>query len=254
VPQWTYKRELLGHAEIRPVGPFTAGEYSGFELIYTAGFFGIDDSGSLKIVQRFASDMSSPQFDDTGAPGYLTAEASNGAELRLRYDVKDNIRPWGKTLYIKILRGYLREGDRIVVRFGDRRSGSPGIRMQTFCEHTFELKVLVDAFATYEYVELPRNPVFEVGSGMAVRWRAPLPTLRRSGEPGDQLVRRRWNAALPEQSASDRFGEERRWGRDPPSPTLLGGHARAERGDHPRGGADGRDGGHPPHLGSSRRV
>lgn len=183
MPHREYKQEQLGHAEIHPSGPFTAGDYTSFEILYTAGFFGIDDSGSIKIAQRFASDMSTPQFDDPKAAGYLSAEASNGATLRLRYDIKDNIRPWGKTLYIKVVRGYLREGDRIVVRFGDRRGGSPGMRMQTFCEDTFELKVLVDAFATYEYVELPRSPVLRIVAGQAVRRQAVLPTLRRLGEP-----------------------------------------------------------------------
>ena len=183
MPLWEYKRDQLGTAEINPSGPFTAGNYTSFEIVYTAGFFGIDDSGSIKVVQRFAGDMTSPQFDDPKAPAYLSAEASNGATLLLRYDLKDNIRPWGKTLYIKVVRGYLREGDRIVVRFGDRRGGSPGIRMQTFCEDTFELKVLVDAFATYEYVELPRSPVLRIVAGQAVRWQAVLPTLRRVEEP-----------------------------------------------------------------------
>jgi hypothetical protein len=183
MPQWEYKWDQLGTAEIHPSGPFTAGSYTSFEIVYTAGYFGIDDSGSIKIVQRFASDMGSPQFDDPKAPGYLSAEASNGASLLLRYDIKDNIRPWGKTLYIKVVRGYLREGDRIIVRFGDRRGGSPGVRSQTFCEHTFELKILVDAFATYEYVELPQSPVFRIVAGQAVRWQAVLPTLRRVGEP-----------------------------------------------------------------------
>jgi hypothetical protein len=183
MPHWEYERDQLGRADIHSSGPCTAGEYTTFELVYTAGFFGIDDSGSIKIVQRFASDMTSPQFDDPTAPGYLSAKASNGATLLLRYDIKDNIRPWGKTLYIKVVRGYLREGDRIVVRFGDRCGGSPGIRMQTFCEHTFELKVLVDAFATYEYIELPRSPVLRIVAGQAVRWKAVLPTFLRVGEP-----------------------------------------------------------------------
>jgi len=182
MPQWTYQQQQLGRAEIRPAGPFTAGEYGSFEIIYTAGFFGIDDSGSLKIVQRFASDMSAPQFEDPGAPGYVSAAASNGAILKLRYDIKDNIRPWGKTLYIKVVRGYLREGDRITVRFGDPSHGSPGMRMQTFCEHSFELKVLVDAFATCEYVELSQCPMFRIVSGPPIRWQSVLPTLRRLGE------------------------------------------------------------------------
>jgi hypothetical protein len=45
---------------------------------------------------------------------------------------------------IRVQRGFLREGDRIVVRLGDKRQGSTGLRMQTFSEPTFEFKVLVD--------------------------------------------------------------------------------------------------------------
>ena len=44
---------------------------------------------------------------------------------------------------------------RITIRFGDRRQGSPGLRLQTNCEPAFQLKVCVDAFATYEFTELP---------------------------------------------------------------------------------------------------
>ena len=39
------------------------------------------------------------------------------------YDPKMNIRPWDKTLFIRVVRGFLREGDTITVRFGDRAPG-----------------------------------------------------------------------------------------------------------------------------------
>ena len=38
-------------------------------------------------------------------PNYTTARASNGARLQLRYDPKDNLRPWGRTLHLKVVRG-----------------------------------------------------------------------------------------------------------------------------------------------------
>ena len=120
MPHSTYLPHRMGSAIIDPTGCFEAGSFQSFTLTYTAGYFGIDDTGSIKIVHRFASDMGKPQFDDPGAPNYVTAEASNGAGLDVRYDGKMNIRPWDKTLYIKVARGFLREGDRIVVRFGDR--------------------------------------------------------------------------------------------------------------------------------------
>ena len=182
MPHSTYLPERMGSATIEPTGAFEAGSFQSFTLTYTAGYFGIDDTGSIKIVHRFASDMGRPQFDDPTAPNYVTAEASNKAVLDMRYDGKQNIRPWDKTLYIKVVRGFLRAGDQIVVRFGDPRQGSPGMRMQTFCESTFEFKVLVDAIATYNYVDLPASPEIAVVSGPPAMWKAVVPTMRRVGE------------------------------------------------------------------------
>jgi hypothetical protein len=176
MPHSTYLPHRMGHAEVSPTGAFEAGSLQEFTLTYTAGYFGIDDTGSLKIVHRFASDMGRPQFDNPTAPNYTTVEASNGAVLHVEYDMKRNIRPWDKTLYIKVVRGFLREGDQIIVRFGDRRQGSPGIRLQTFCEHTFEFRVLVDAIATYNYVELPEQPEIAIVPGPPAQYKAIMPT------------------------------------------------------------------------------
>ena len=172
----------MGHAEISPQGEFEAGSFQSFTLTYTAGYFGIDDTGSLKIVHRFASDMGRPQFTDPKGWNYTTVEASNGAILEIKYDGKMNIRPWDKTLFIRVVRGFLRENDQIVVRFGDKRQGSPGIRMQTFNEPTFEFRVLADAWATYNYVELPVQPYISVVAGPPVLYKAILPTLRKRAQ------------------------------------------------------------------------
>ena len=141
-----YLPEKMGTATVEPKGQFEAGSYQSFTFTYTAGCFGIDDTGSIKVVHRFASDMGKPQFDDPAAANYVTVEASHGAILHIEYDMKRNIRPWDKTLYIKVVRGFLREGGQIIVKFGDRSGGCPGMRMQTFCEDTFEFRVLVDPF------------------------------------------------------------------------------------------------------------
>ena len=182
MPHSTYLPHKMGSAKVEPNGSFEAGSYQEFTLTYTAGHFGIDDTGSLKVVHRFASDMGRPQFDNPSAANYVTVEASNGAVLHVEYDMKRNIRPWDKTLYIKVVRGFLREGEQIIVRFGDRREGSPGMRIQTFCEATFEFKVLVDAIATYNYVELPEQPEIAIVPGPPVLFKAILPTLRSRGD------------------------------------------------------------------------
>ncbi len=182
MPHSQYLPEKMGSAFVEPMGKFEAGSYQSFKLTYTAGYFGIDDTGSIKIVHRFASDMGRPQFTDPTAPNFVTVSASNGAILHVEYDMKRNIRPWDKTLYIKVVRGFLREGDQIVVNFGDRSGGSPGIRVQTFCEDSFEFRVLVDAIATYNYVELPQQPEISIVPGEPRQWKAVVPTTRRVGE------------------------------------------------------------------------
>lgn len=174
--------DQLGHAEISPSGRFEAGSHASFTLTYTAGLFGIDDSGSLRICFRFASDQGNPQFDDPSGPNYCTVEASNNAVLQLRWDPKGNVRPWDRTLWIKVVRGYLAAGDRITIRFGVTDHGGPGMRLQTFAEETFEFRVLVDPIATFNFQPLPVQPVIAIVPGAPERFIAVLPTLRRPGE------------------------------------------------------------------------
>ena len=175
--------ERLGRATITPAGSLEAGSYASFTLTYTAGVYGIDDSGALRICFRFASDQSNPQFTDPKAPNYTTVEASNGAVLDYRFDQKGNVRPWDRTLHIKVVKGYLRESDRITVRFGVTDGGSPGMRLQTFCEDSFEFRVLVDPIATFNFQPVPDQPQIAIVPGAPTRFLAVLPTLRRVGEP-----------------------------------------------------------------------
>ena len=172
----------IGSAGISLTESVVAGEPVSFTITYTAGYFGIDDSGSIKICTRFATDMGRPQFTAPEQPNYVSITASNGATLEYRFDPKDNIRPWDKTIYIKIVKGFFREGDQLLVHYGDPIGGSTGIRMQTFCEETFELKVLVDAFATYQYIEVPESPALKIVPGPATKWVAQIPTMRRGNE------------------------------------------------------------------------
>ena len=182
-------QERIGTADISRTEPVVAGSFANFTLTYTAGYFGIDDTGSVKICTRFATDMGRLQFTAPEQPNYVSIVASNGATLEYRYDVKGNVRPWDKTLYIKVVKGFFREGEQLIVHFGDPSGGCPGVRMQTFCEETFELKVLVDAIATCTYLEVPNSPVLRIVPGPAAVWKAQLPTMRRVGEPFRLLLK-----------------------------------------------------------------
>src|SRR5204862_1156686 len=123
MPCSTYLPEHMGSIKLAPPGPLVAGSFAELTLTYTAGRFGIDDTGMAKISWRTTSDMSKPQFDKPQAANFTTVEASNGARLEVWFD-RLNIRPYGKTLLIRVGRGFLRGGDTLAFRVGDRRQGS----------------------------------------------------------------------------------------------------------------------------------
>jgi hypothetical protein len=172
----------MGSIRLAPAGPFVAGSFAELTLVYTAGTFGIDDTGMLKVSWRTTSDMSKPQFDSPQSANFTTVEASNGAKLEVWFD-KLNIRPYANTLLVRVGRGFLRQGDTLTIRMGDRRQGSPGFRLQTNVEERIELKTSVDAFATYEFCELPEQPTFDLVPGPVATWKAILPSLTVVGEP-----------------------------------------------------------------------
>lgn len=182
MPYSDFRPDLMGSATLTPHGRLEAGSLQSFTLVYTAGAFGIDDTGSIKIGFRFATDFGPVQFTDPKGQGYTTVEASNGATLEAKWEFKRNIRPWSRSLYVGVVKDFLKPGDTITIRFGDRRQGSPGIRLQTYCESEFEFRVFADPIATYDYVALPESPKIAIVPGPGVRWRAILPTLVRSGE------------------------------------------------------------------------
>jgi hypothetical protein len=182
MPFSTYLPEHMGSIRLTPPGPFVAGSHAELTLVYTAGTFGIDDTGMVKVSWRTTSDMSKPQFDKPAAPNFTTVEASNGAKLEVWFD-RLNIRPYANTLLIRVGRGYLRAGDTLTIRLGDRRQGSPGYRLQTNVEDRVELKTSIDAFATYEFCELPEQPWFDLVAGPAASWEAICPSLAVVGEP-----------------------------------------------------------------------
>lgn len=183
MPDHSYRRDLMGHAMLASTKPVVAGSWTNFELTYTAGKFGIDDLGGLRVATRTHADMTPLQTTDPTAPGYLTVEASNGAPIEYSFAYKRNIRPWGNCITV-LCQGFLRPDDTLTLRIGDPREGSPGVRMQTHCESAFQFRVTVDAFASVDFTPLPEDeqPTVLIVPGPPVVWKALLPTLRRPDE------------------------------------------------------------------------
>ncbi len=81
----------IGSATISRSESVVAGELINFTITYTAGYFGIDDSGSIKICTRFATDMGRPQFTAPDQLNYVSIVASNGATLEYRLTRKTTL-------------------------------------------------------------------------------------------------------------------------------------------------------------------
>lgn len=159
-----------------------AGSLQSFDVELVVGDYGIDNSGSIKLVWRYASDMGRPQFEDPEEPDYVCVETNGQCKLSPQYDPKNNVRPWGPTIYVKVTAGFLRRGERIRFRFGPREYGCPGFRMQTFCERGFRFRILVDDVATYTYNEVTVAPAVDIVPGSATHYRLHLPSRAKPRE------------------------------------------------------------------------
>jgi hypothetical protein len=205
MPNHTYRQDLMGSAELSPNTPLEAGSWTSLTLTYTAGKFGIDDMGGIKIAMRSASDITPLQTTDPKAPGYLTVEASNGAPIEFDYAYRKNLRPWMRCITVQC-KSFLKPGDQLIFRIGDQRQGSPGVRLQTHCESAHQFRVTVDPFATSDFIALEEKaqPTITLYSGSPVKWKAILPTLRKVGEPFRLIIKNEDKWGNP----SDKFSGE----------------------------------------------
>ena len=171
-----------GRVAFSPTGEFEVRSLQTFKLAYTAGPYGIDDTGAIRILFRFATDWGKLQVGDPAGENYVSAAASNGVALDLTYDYDALPRPRYHGLTVTLTNGYLCQGDTITITFGDTSGGSPGLRLQSFCESHFEFKVAVDIHATRQFIPIPDSPAISIVPAEPVRWKAVAPTLRRPGE------------------------------------------------------------------------
>lgn len=169
-------------AFVEPADELVAGEYATITYSYVAEH-PIDDTGCLKIAFRYAGDFGTPQFERPTDSDFCSVATDGDCVIEPRWDPKGHTRPWGKALYLKVTRGFLDVGEKIVVVFGDVSQGSPGWRVQTFHEHTFEFKTLVDPIATYQFKELPESPTLRIVAGDPARAVCLTPSVVETGQP-----------------------------------------------------------------------
>lgn len=173
---------MCGTCTLSPTDPVVAGSHGTWRLTYTAGECGIDDGGTLLVLWRFASDWGIPQTEDPRGDDYLTIATTASAALRVRFDPKAYVRPWRKGVVIDVLDDCILPGQTITVTYGDTSGGSAGSRVQTFCETSFEFRVMVNPIATGRFVMLADCPEISVVAGPAEALKAIAPSSCRPGQ------------------------------------------------------------------------
>ncbi|MFY9315238.1 MAG: hypothetical protein WAO95_06715 [Burkholderiales bacterium] len=170
-----------------------AGEWTEVVLDYELGASGMADGAWFKATFKFYSDWALFQTADPKAANYVSAEYHAGPllegqspatvqSLKVRFDQKGHERPYQKAVIVDTVDGYLKAGDRIVIRLGDRRCGGPGTRVQTFVEKSFRFRCYIDPLGTSRFAAVPNDIVLDVVPGAPAQLVMAGSRLVRAGE------------------------------------------------------------------------
>ena len=191
LPAYLATLPFLGRATLSRT-EVVAGEWLELVATYEVGAAGLADGAWLKLVFKFYSDWALFQTTDPKAANYLSADyeprtpfagesAGTVRSLKVRFDQKGHERPYQKAVIIDVVDGYLKPGDRIVLRLGDRRHGGPGTRAQTFVEENFRFRVFVDTVGASRFAAVPGDLAVRIVPGPAARDVLLAPRLARPG-------------------------------------------------------------------------
>jgi len=213
-------RATLSRAEV------VAGEWLELVATYEVGAAGLADGAWLKLVFKFYSDWAPFQTGDPATANYLSAEyeprppfpdesPATVRSLKVRFDQKGHERPYQKAVIVDVVDGYLKPGDKIIIRLGDRRHGGPGTRAQTFAEEAFRFRVFVDTVGASRFAAVPGDLVLAVRPGRGVKGILIAPRLVRPGVlfPVTFRIEDEWGNLAPADTA-------------PPSPVCSGTHSK----------------------------
>jgi hypothetical protein len=195
-PEGLYARtkdmSFLGSVKCN-VETLVAGEWTEIVLDYEVGASGIADGAWIKATFKFYSDWALFQTVDPRGANYVSAEYHAGPlapgqspatvqSLKVRFDQKGHERPFQKAVIVDTVDGYLKPGDHIIIRLGDRRAGGPGTRVQTFVEKGFRFRCYADPLGTSRFADIPGDVVIDIVPGLPARLEMSASRIVRRGE------------------------------------------------------------------------
>lgn len=194
------EQKRLGRVDLHPDGPIIAGMIGQWTFTYTVGDYGIDEGGTIILVQRTASDWGKPQFERPKEYAYSSARTTGNAKLTVEFQPKRYMRPWNLwCLVMDVEEGFLEPGDKVTLVLGDQSMGSPGIRAQTFVERAHEFRFLVDPTNASVLRPLKSSPICPVVPGEMHRLVCILPTQAIARKPLQAFVKGEdlWGNPIP---------------------------------------------------------
>jgi len=158
------------------VKELVAGAWEEIIIDYELGASGMADGAWLKATFKFYSDWALFQTTDPTAANYVSAEyhacelapgqsPATVQSLKVRFDQKGHERPFQKAVIIDTVDGFLKPGDHIIIRLGDRRAGGPGTRIQTFVEEQFQFRCYIDPLGTSRFADIPGDINIDIVAG-----------------------------------------------------------------------------------------
>jgi len=171
----TKDRSFLGCVTCN-VKEVVAGSWIEIILDYELGAAGMADGSTFKTTFRFYSDWALFQTTDPKGANYISAEYQAGPlvpgqspatvqAVKVRFDQKGHERPFQKAVIVDCLDGYLKAGDHLIIRLGDRRFGGAGTRSQTFVEQNFRIRCYTDPLGTSRFATVPGDVVLQFVPG-----------------------------------------------------------------------------------------
>jgi hypothetical protein len=159
------------------VESIVAGSWQEIVIDYELGASGMADGSWFKATFRFYSDWALFQTTDPAGANYISAEyhaaptipgqsPATVQKLTVRFDQKGHERPFQKAVIVDTFDGYLKAGDHIVIRLGDRRFGGAGTRVQTFVEQNFKIRCYVDPLGTSRFAAVNPDLVIQIVPGV----------------------------------------------------------------------------------------
>lgn len=202
------RERAYGRVTVGPDWPtlVVAGDPVSATVEYRSGPRGIARGMRLAAMWRLPADWGTPQFDDPNAPNFMTVEGEGPhAEWRLSFGHRDGVPPWSHRLVATYLGPDTNAPTGVVLRFGDRRRGSPGWLSPTASLPDYSVVFASCASVGEPWNLLEHSPSFRVASGPAAEVTIVGPSTTTVGTPIRLTVR-----------GVDRWGNASRGGHDPP--------------------------------------